>query len=451
MHTQRESSRIIGILCWLSDGVRAVAAASKPQNSAAIGYLELLRENRNFRLLWSGEVISLLGDWFNLIASASLIAMLTESGAAVGGLFVVRMLAPFLVSPFAGVAADRYNRKQLLIMTDLLRGVTVLGFLLVRTPEMVWLIYVLTAIQMAAQGFFFPARNAILPDITSRREVGTANAIASATWSVMLAFGAALGGLFSGIWGNYPAFVIDSASFFLSAIIISRMVYEPPLTLNRDKSVSAALRQYFDGLSYLRHHLDILVIALHKSAISLFIAGAFQVLLVTIAEVHFPLGVGGSISVGLMYAVMGVGTGIGPILARYFTGDRDRPLRLMIILSYLVAALGLALTGSLLNFPVVLIGTFLRGVGGGTIWVLSTQLLMQIVPAEVRGRVFSTEFALYTLTNAIAAGSVGALLDNVFTVSSMLTTLAALTLLPLMLWTAWIVYGKREKFKVDEQ
>ncbi len=96
------------------------------------GYLSLVRENRNFRNLWYGQIVSLFGDWFNLIASASLVASLTGSGLAVGSLFVVRMLAPFFVSPLAGVAADRYNRKILLITTDLVRVVVVLGFLFVR-------------------------------------------------------------------------------------------------------------------------------------------------------------------------------------------------------------------------------------------------------------------------------------------------------------------------------
>ena len=83
-------------------------------------YWQLIRGNRAFRHLWAGQIISLTGDWFNLIASASLIAVLTQSGTAVGGLFVVRMLAPFLVSPIAGVVADRYNRRAIVITTDVL-------------------------------------------------------------------------------------------------------------------------------------------------------------------------------------------------------------------------------------------------------------------------------------------------------------------------------------------
>jgi Na+/melibiose symporter-like transporter len=113
-----------------------VANSANPDN-----YISLVRRNHNFRYLWFGQIVSLLGDWFNLIASASLVAELTQSGVAIGGLFVVRMMAPFLISPFAGVAADRYNRKRLLILTDLGRAVTLVGFLLVREPEQVWLLY----------------------------------------------------------------------------------------------------------------------------------------------------------------------------------------------------------------------------------------------------------------------------------------------------------------------
>jgi MFS family permease len=157
------------------------------QTRNPVGYIQLLRKNTNYRNLWFGQIVSLLGDWFNLIASASLIGILTQSGVAVGGLFVVRLLAPFLVSPVAGVVADRYNRKTILIITDITRALTVLGFLFIRESGQVWLLYVLTAIQLGISGFFFPARSAILPDVVSSQELGAANALGSATWSIMLA------------------------------------------------------------------------------------------------------------------------------------------------------------------------------------------------------------------------------------------------------------------------
>ncbi len=418
---------------------------------APIGYGELIRGNRNFRYLWFGQIVSLLGDWFNLIASASLVAMLTQSGFAVGGLFVVRMLAPFLVSPIAGVVADRYNRKHILIITDVMRALTVLGFLLVREAGHVWLLYALTAIQLAISGFFFPTRNAILPDLVPPRGIGAANAISSATWSVMLALGAAIGGLVSGYWGIYPAFIIDGLTFLLSAVLIAqiRLDVKPALDAS-DKTIGASLRQYLDGLRYLGEHTDTLVIALHKAAIALIMFSGFQVVQVAISEDIFVIGIGGGISLGLMFGINGVGTGIGPILARRFTGDRDRSLRLAILLGYLIGALGLAITGTLINFGTVLFGTLLRGVGGGIIWVFSTQLLLQLVPGHIRGRIFATEFAIFTLASAVGASLTGALLDSSVGISGLIWAMAGLSLTPAALWALWLNRGKSAGFAPED-
>ena len=405
------------------------------------GYLDLLRSNRNFRFLWFGQIVSLLGDWFNLIASASLIALLTQSGVAVGALFVVRMLAPFVVSPIAGVAADRYNRKWLLILADATRAITVLGFLLVRQPQQIWLLYALTAVQLGISGFFFPTRNAILPDIVSRSELGAANALSSATWSVMLAFGAALGGVVAGEWGIYPSFVIDALTFVLSAVIIAQVAYEHTPSPDLDTSVAAALQEYLDGLRYLRQHIDYFVITLHKPAFSLLVSGAFQVIQVRLAEQIFVIGEGGSTGLGLLYAAVGVGTGVGPIVARRFTGDRGRALRLAIFVGYGITAAGLFIIGTLSNFGLVLFGTFLRGFGNGIGWVLSTQLLLQLLPDRVRGRVFSTEFAMVTLGNATGAAVGGWVVDNpAFAISHVLWLMGALTLVPGALWALWLFF-----------
>jgi MFS family permease len=426
--------------------------ASKP-----VGYLDLVRKNRDFRFLWTGQVISLLGDWFDLIASASLISYLTRSGLAIGSLFVVRMLAPFLVSPLAGVLADRLNRKRLLIFADILRGIIVLGFLLVRSPEQVWLLYVITAIQLAFSGIFFPARNAIIPDIVSRAELGAANAISTTTWSVMLSLGAALGGIAAGEWGIYPAFVIDSISFFCSAFFISHIQYthQPAVLADAEKGrrqISAAFRQYVDGLNYLKEHKDIFAITLHKSAVSLFVGGAFQVIQVALAERVFVIGENGGTSLGLLYAVAGVGTGVGPILARVFTRDHDRRLRLALTLSYGIGVIGLMMTAPLAGFALVLLGTFVRSLGGGINWTFSTQLLLEWVPDKVRGRVFSSEFAMLTLSNAISSAVGGWALDNTgLGMSGILWWMAALLVIPGILWFAWTAFGKTSAEVLDQK
>ena len=403
-------------------------------------YWRLVRDNANFRNLWFGQIVSLLGDWFNLIASATLIAVLTGSGTAVGGLFVVRMLAPFLVAPFAGVLADRMNRKHLLIATDLVRGVVVLGFFLVREPGDVWLLYALTAVQLGISGFFFPTRNALLPDLVEREDLGAANALSSATWSVMLALGTALGGFVAGGFGVTIAFAVDAITFFLSAFFILRIVYTPDVNLSskdrKTRGFENPLGQYIEGLRYLRAHHDVLIYAVQKAIVALLVWGSFQVLQVNIAEQVFVIGEGGGIGLGFIFAVSGIGTGLGPIFVRWLTGDRDGPLRRAMILNYLVAAVGIAMIAPLGGFGWVLLGTFLRGFGSGVAWVFSTQLLLQSVPDKMRGRVFATEFALFTLAGAAGASLVGFGADSLGW-SPLIWLLAVLTWLPGLLCLPW--------------
>ena len=410
-------------------------APKLPSKRSSGGYAKLLHQNANFRYLWLGQIVSLLGDWFDLIASASLVATLTGSSTAVGSLFVVRMLAPFLVSPFAGVAADRYNRKILLIITDILRGMVVLGFLFVRNEQTIWLLYVLTALQLGIGGFFFPTRTAILPDIVKRDELGAANALSSVTWSVMLSLGTAIGGLVSGSFGVYPAFVIDSLTFFASAYMISRIHYTHVTELSGGHAVSQVYKAYVDGLRYLRDNTDILNIALQKSWSSLIFGGGFQVIQVVLGERIFVIGKSGGIGLGILFAAAGIGTGLGPIMARIFTGDENRPLRIAIAVSYFISIAGICITAPVWGFFLVLLGITFRSFGGGMNWVFSTQLLLDLVPDRVRGRVFASEFAMFTLASAASAQATGWALDHTtLGIGGIMWIMALLGLIPTVLW-----------------
>ena len=404
-----------------------------------ITYWALVRHNRNFRYLWLGQVVSLLGDWFNLIASAALVSRLTGSGLAVGGLFVVRMLAPFLVGPLAGVAADRYNRKHLLILTDIGRAVVVLGFLLVRSSNTVWLLYTLTALQLALSGFFVPARNAILPDVVSKRELGAANALSSTTWSVMLAFGAALGGIVAGQFGAYIAFFIDALTFLGSAALLSQVNYHHERKSGAN-TLRAATNDYLDGLRYLRRNHDALALTVHKGLFGLLVGSVGDVVQVAISEDVFVIGKDGGTGLGLMFTAIGIGSGIGPILTRHFTGDRDHALRVAVGVAYLVLAAGIMLVATLGSFELVLLGLVLRAFGGGMLWVFSTHLLFQTLPETMRGRVFSTEYMLFTLLYSVGAMVGGAILESSgLGIGGLLAITGTLLLIPGGWWLGWYV------------
>src|SRR3989442_704703 len=189
-------------------------------------YLSLLRRNRNFRLLFIGQAISQLGDWFNAVAVYALLLDLTGSATAVAWMMIVQFLPIAIVGPVAGVVVDRVDRRRLMIAADLIRGCLILGLLAVRRADQVWIAYVVMTLTLAASAFFEPARTATIPNITSRDELLPANALSSAVWSAMLAIGASIGGLVTAVAGRNIAFVINAASFFASAFFIARTQYD---------------------------------------------------------------------------------------------------------------------------------------------------------------------------------------------------------------------------------
>ena len=123
-------------------------------NAASLSYTQLLRNNRPYRKLWLSQVVSNAGDWFNTIAVLGLTLELTQSGLALSIAMLCQMLPAFFVAPIAGVIAERYDRKRVMIVADLLRSGVALGFLLVDTPDEVWLIYLFMACLSALGPFF---------------------------------------------------------------------------------------------------------------------------------------------------------------------------------------------------------------------------------------------------------------------------------------------------------
>src|SRR5512142_2895955 len=103
-------------------------------------YFSFLRLRSEFRSLWLAQVISLTGDWFNTIASVIIVNRYSASGLAMGGLFIAHALPPFLLGPVAGVMADRFDRRKVLILSDVLRAGIVSCFLLVDRPERLWML-----------------------------------------------------------------------------------------------------------------------------------------------------------------------------------------------------------------------------------------------------------------------------------------------------------------------
>ena len=232
---------------------------------------------------------------------------------------------------------DRLPRKAVLIAADLLRAVVVLLFLLVRDPGDVWLVYVVSIVKFTLSSFFEPAREAVVPEVVARDELVTANALSGLTWAVMLAGGAALGGLVTAWLGADLSFVLDSVSFLLSAAFTWSVAV--PETHLEGRTRTHPWQDLREGLSYLRGHRDVAVYVLSKAMWSLG-GGGVLVLLPLLGKEVFPLGRDGALSMGLLYAARGVGAGIGPLLAQRAGGSSERFLRRALGPSFLLMALG---------------------------------------------------------------------------------------------------------------
>jgi MFS family permease len=423
-------------------------------------YLTLLRHNRDFRYLWLGSVISQLGDWFNVIAAAELITRLTDSGLALSALFVARFLPLFIVSPIAGVLADRFNRKNILILSDVLRGVTVLGFLFVRDAADLPLFYLLTITQFALSALFTPARGALLANVVRSEDLVAANALDSLTWSTMLALGAFLGGVVAALFGAETAFVVDGLSFGLSALVIGRIAApagrgagwlpgpgeagKQPALQGEAGIQPAPLGRFafLDGFRYLWREPFILGVALAKAGGSL-VWGAINVLEIRYANELFPLagaerfGVSdpGTATLGLIYVVSGLGTGLGPLLMRRWLGDAPRRLVLGTTLGFVAMTLGTAALAFVGGLGTLLLATVVRTLGTGTLWVFSAALLQTLVPDRFRGRVFAFEFAALTLTQSVSTLAAGALQDTAgLSAAAVMGVQAAVSVVVTLLW-----------------
>jgi len=406
-----------------------------------VGYVELLRGNRDFRHLWTGRLISQTGDWFNSVALFTLLLNLTGSGEAVGLVLIIKLLPQFFVGPMAGVVADRFNRKTIMIWADVLRGLLVFGFLFVKHPNQVWIVYLLAALEIILSSFFEPAESAAVPMIVKRRELIAANALGGATWSVTLAFGAALGGVVTDLFGTNTAFIIDAISFFISAAFIwaTHIPGLPKPVRDRAKRLSlleaTGIADMIDGARYLKTNPHVIALLLVKTGWGM--GGGVLLLLTIFGREIFPLGRDGSASIGLLYAARGTGALIGPMIARWITNDSPRTMRRAISMAFFVSAIFYLLFSGSPSLILALLFVIGAHSGGSVQWVFSTTLLQLTVPNRFLGRVFALEMGFLTLMMSVSTYATGWGLDHAGLSPRQMAALLGLAfLLPGLAWLA---------------
>ena len=377
------------------------------ERSGQRGYLQLLREEKDFRRVYLAQVISLGGDWFALIPLLTLLGRLTGGGLW-GGLTLAVDTALFaLLAPYAGTVADRLDRRRTMVVADFASAVLILLLLLVRSESTVWIALVAIGGVAVAKSFFTPASSAAIPNLVPRADLARATVLGGAVWGTMLAVGAAAGGLLALLVGTRWCFALDAASFVVSGVLVMRT--RRPFSESRPSTVRVSVRDDIrEALEFARGEPRVRAllgckfgVALGNGTLALFPLYATRVFSA------------GDLGTGLLYSARGVGALVGPFFMRRFV-TRD-PALLWPVLASSIGLFGVSYVGFAVA-PVYVLGLVavaLAHFGGGANWILSTYGLQSTVPDHVRGRVFSADYMLATLAISLSQVVAGVLSESV--------------------------------------
>ena len=368
----------------------------------------VLRDNRDLRLLFVAQNLSYLGDWFTFVALAGLVQDVTDSAFLVSLLLVAFSLPSFLASPLGGPVADRYDRRQVLVVVSMLQAIAGCGLLFIGTTH-IWLAFVSQGLIAAFAAFVRPAVEAAVPNLArDPDELRRANALFGSSWGVMLAVGAGLGGVFSEAFGRQAAFIGDIATFVVAAgliALVERPMQEDRGTTRTPVRPIADMREAIDLA-----RRDSTILALLASKMTFAVGAGVVSQLAVYAADAFSSGDAGR---GLLLGARGVGSGLGPIIgARFAKGNLRRVLLVCGVAGLVFSAGYLAAAAA----PVLLIAgacVMFAHLGGGAQWTLSTYGLQVRAPDEMRGRVLAGDFALITLSLAVSSVAAGIVSEQV--------------------------------------
>lgn len=405
-------------------------------------YLRLVRGNRNFRRLLTAQIVSEIGDWFYTLAIYNLLLQLTGKAASVALALVLQVLPQTFIGPTAGVLNDRLKRKRVMIAADFGRMLIVLCMLLVRSRQMVWLVYPLLVAETLLAAFFEPARSSVIPNIVRKEDVVLANTLSSTTWSVNLMLGAAAGGAVAALLGVQAVFTLNALSFLISAILILGMRFaEPHVEGAHPFHVRELLdfSPFVEGIRYVRSHVRLRSTVLVKAGN--LIIGPSWVLFTVMGQREFPVrwhgldpARGAFLGMSMLLGARGLGALLGPLIAAPWAGSVKRKLEAAIFWGYLAVATGYTLLGVSSHLWQACLCVTVAHFGGSIVWVFSTTLLQLQADDKFRGRVFSADLGLAMFTIAAGAYVAGRFVDWGFAARHVASVAGMLMLIPFTLW-----------------
>jgi MFS family permease len=381
---------------------------------------DLLVRYPDFRRLFLAMVISLIGDWFAFVAVSGLVTELTGRPGLPAFLYAASVLPVIFAAPLAGAIADRVDRRRMLVVADLLRIPPALGL----CAAAMWGSAALAAGCMLLIGlissFFDPVAAAATPNLVDDEDLPAAQVAVGAIWGSMLLVGAGLGGAVTALLGRQAAFLVNAASFALSALLVARI--RRPLQERRAPVPSRGLRAEMGELRrFVRAHPLVRALLFSKAGVGS--ANGIVGLLPAFALGRFGAGDGGT---GLLLAARGLGALIGPFaghrLASGLGAQGSRGILLVCGASTLTFGLTYAFLPIAPSLAVAALCVLVAHLGGGAQWMLSSYGLQDATPDALRGRVMSIDYGIATCAiglSAVVAGTLAELIGPAATTWSL--------------------------------
>ncbi len=363
--------------------------------AASISPANLLRI-RNFRLLWIGEGISLLGDQFYLIALPWLVLQLTGNALAVGMVLATAGIPRALFMLVGGALTDRFTPRSLMIGSNLARMALtgLLAMLVLAGLIQTWMLYAFALLFGLADAFFFPAQTSIVPQLVSKDQLQAGNALIQGTATLSLFVGPVLAGALISALDNGAtpsstgialAFALDSLSFVASVTMLSLLKIEKAhVSGTKDEgSVIASIRV---GLAYAWHDATLRIVLMLVAGINLLVVGPVAVGIPVLARMRFPEG---AAAFGLIMSVFGGGSLLGIVLAGVLPKPSPRRLGTILLSVMSTIGIGLIVIGLAPSLSVALLASLAIGTASGYNNILLITWLQSRVAPAMRGRIMS--------------------------------------------------------------
>ena len=346
-------------------------------------------------------MISFIGDYFVMLAVPIVVNRLTGSAMMVGLIYIAGAVPALALGPIAGVFIDRWDRRKVMIVSDLVRAGLVLVNLSVHSKEEIWIFYLTSFLMSCTSQFFFPSRNAVLPLIVDNEDdLLAANSLMQIIQTVGFLVGPALAGFAISLWGEAVAFIVNSARFVASALAVFtiHLIHTPRESIGQNSGVRAVFSELRVGLAYLLTNRTTVGVMVMLTVCQLGI-GSFMVIWIPFLQRYFNQGAQG---VGLIDSFFGAGMVLGGVLVGFLAARVSKTLLAtvsMFIMGLLALPMGYAPT-----YTLILALNFFFGIALVPMQSALTTLLQIAVPDEKRGRVGSSLNASVTIGGLLSMG-----------------------------------------------